>query len=55
MNTVHQCKSSEVYLLMLDICNLTLMGTSEARSSLYSTVFQSSKLLEHHLDSWGLF
>ena len=55
MNMVHQWKSSEVYLLMLDIRNLTLMSTWEARSSLYSTVFQSSKLLECCLDSRGLF
>jgi hypothetical protein len=55
MNTVHQWKSPEVYLLMLYIRNLTLTSTSEARSSLYSTVFQSSKLLDCHPDSWGLF
>jgi len=55
MNTIHQCKSLGFYLLMLDIHNLTLMSTLEARASLYSTIFQSSKLLECHLDSWGIF
>ena len=44
INTVHQCKSSEFYLLMLDIHNLTLMSTSEVRPSLHRTVFQLSVL-----------
>jgi len=61
MNTVHQCKSLWglgilfINARSIDIHNLTLRSTSEARSSLYSTVFQSSKLLGCHPDSWGLF
>ena len=67
MNTVHQCKSLEWCSLLLDVHYLLfiiyllnlffwwLLRALRNCSSLYSTVFQSSKLLHCHLDSWGLF
>ena len=62
MNTVHQCKSLEWCSLLLDVHYLLfiiyllnlffwwLLRALRNCSSLYSTVFQSSKLLECHLD-----